>query len=136
LANQLLPALLARASEVISEEFYQRLNSRKISTRRWRLLAMLWENDGHTIGNLSKGMLVSQPSTTRIVEKAAKEGLVEKTASPVDRRQVIVRLTDLGSEYIQDLVTEALRVDGELTRKIEPAEILALRKTLLKLIED
>jgi DNA-binding MarR family transcriptional regulator len=47
---------------------------------------------------------VSVPTTTGLVERLVREGLVERRAHPQDRRIVLVRLTGDGSEVIRNVL--------------------------------
>jgi MarR family transcriptional regulator, organic hydroperoxide resistance regulator len=120
-SDQLLPYLLARASHGVSAEFYARLKRRGVPVRRWRLLGLLWDREGLTIGELAKGILIEQSSTTRLVDRAAAEGLVEKYDDPRDRRRVWVRITEAGRSYIADLVDDAARIDRAIAAEIDAA---------------
>ncbi len=48
------------------------------------------------IKGLTEQLLVTQPSISRMVDRLAARGLVEKTDDPSDARGVVVHLTDLG----------------------------------------
>jgi len=48
------------------------------------------------IRGLTEHLLVTQPSISRMVDRLASRGLVEKIDDPTDARGVIVRLTDHG----------------------------------------
>jgi len=120
-SDRLLPYLLARASHIVSAEFYARLKRRGVPVRRWRLLGLLWDRREMTIGELARGILIEQSSTTRLVDRAAAEGLVEKFADADDRRRVRVRITPAGRDYIADLVAEAARTDRAMSAEIDAA---------------
>ncbi|MES2171956.1 MAG: MarR family transcriptional regulator [Actinomycetota bacterium] len=48
------------------------------------------------IRGLTEHLLVTQPSISRMVDRLASRGFVEKIDDPTDARGVIVHLTDLG----------------------------------------
>ncbi|MEQ8698404.1 MAG: MarR family transcriptional regulator [Bauldia litoralis] len=135
LHDRLLPYLLARASHIISAEFYDNLRRRGVPVRRWRLLGLLWDSDGMTIGELSEGILVEQSSTTRLVDRAVAEGLVRKATDAGDKRKVVVTITDKGREHIADLVDEAQRVNAALAEDFDPQKTAALMAALRDLID-
>jgi len=120
-SDQLLPYLLARASHLVSAEFYARLKRRGVPVRRWRLLGLLWDREEMTIGELARGILIEQSSTTRLVDRAASDGLVEKRIDARDRRRVRVRITPEGRDYIADLVADAARTDRAIAAEIDAA---------------
>ena len=120
-SDQLLPYLLARASHIVSAEFYGRLKRRGVPVRRWRLLGLLWDREAMTIGELARGILIEQSSTTRLVDRAAADGLVEKFTDARDRRRVLVRITPAGRDYIADLVADAAQADRTIAAEIDEA---------------
>ncbi len=53
---------------------------------------------------LAEELGVSVPTTTGLVDRLVREGLVERRAHPQDRRIVLVRLTSDGSEVIRHVL--------------------------------
>lgn len=56
-----------------------------------------------TIGYLAERLLIKHHSAVGLVDRLAAQGLVERTHSSSDRRQVLVRLTDQGAEVLANL---------------------------------
>lgn len=88
------------------------------------------------IRNLGENLLLSQPSVSRLIDRLASRGLVEKTQAPDDGRGIIVSLTDKGltafrraavrhMESIVDRVGGALS-DAELRQLTELCDRLRL----------
>ncbi len=88
------------------------------------------------IRDLGENLLISQPSVSRLIDRLAARGLVEKTPDPDDGRGIIVSLTDTGHaafrraavrhmESIVDRVGGALD-DDELRRLTELCDRLRL----------
>lgn len=48
------------------------------------------------IRDLGENLLISQPSVSRLVDRLAGRGMVEKSADPGDRRGIVVSLTEAG----------------------------------------
>ena len=112
-----LLALMAQASERLSSEFHAELARQGIPVSTWRILATLSPDMPATIGELSKSCLAKQPTMTRQIERLEAQGLVQREVSSSDRRQVKVRLTDVGRILAEDLtqkakVHEARVIDG------------------------
>ncbi|MDH3234471.1 MAG: MarR family transcriptional regulator [Alphaproteobacteria bacterium] len=103
----------------MSAEFYARLKRRGVPVRRWRLLGLLWDREAMTIGELARGILIEQSSTTRLVDRAAADGLVEKFTDARDRRRVRVRITPAGRDYIADLVADAAQTDRAIAAEVD-----------------
>lgn len=83
----------------------RRLRSRFDTTLpRFDLMAQLEKApDGLTLGEISRRMMVSNGNVTGLVERLASEGLVERRASPSDRRAANVRLTSGGRAIFAEM---------------------------------
>ena len=71
---------------------------------RFDLMAQLERaDDGMTLNELSKRMMVTNGNVTGLVERLVAEGLVERRPAPKDRRAQFVRLTPLGRRLFQHM---------------------------------
>lgn len=71
---------------------------------RFDVLAALDRHpDGMTMGALSSSLLVSNGNVTALVQTLLRDGHVEMSASPADRRASIVRLTPPGRSHFAAL---------------------------------
>ena len=70
---------------------------------RFDLLANLERQDGQTLAALSRRMLVTAGNLTGLVDRAERDGVVERRADPKDRRVSRVFLTAKGRELITSL---------------------------------
>jgi DNA-binding MarR family transcriptional regulator len=100
---------------------------------RFDLLANLERQDGQTLAALSRRMLVTAGNLTGLVDRAERDGVVERRADPRDRRLSRVYLTDKGRELIQSLLPVHADHVNELLADLEPAERRELRRLLGKL---
>ena len=55
-----------------------------------------------TPGALAERERVRPPSMTRVIASLGELGLIERTAHPVDRRQVLVSVSPAGAQLIED----------------------------------
>lgn len=69
---------------------------REMTMPRFDLLANLVKADGQTLAALSRSMLVTAGNLTGLVDRAARDGLVERRADPTDRRAWRVHVTTKG----------------------------------------
>lgn len=99
--------LLARASHVASAEFHGRLARRGIAVPVWRVLASLSGVEAVTVGELSRRVLLKQPTLTKVLDRMAASGLIARTGSPSDRRQVLVSATPAGQALLDGVLDEA-----------------------------
>ena len=127
--------LLARASHVASAQFHDRLAERGVAVPVWRVLAVLAGTDGLTVGDLAKGVLYKQPTLTKVVDRMAADGLVERVPGEGDRRRVLVRSTAKGDALVAGLLTEAKEHERSILAAYAPAEARTLKQVLRTLID-
>lgn len=81
---------------------------------------------------LNDNVLLSQSSLSRLVERLEKRGLVERMPAPDDRRGVLVKLTDEGTQLQKQIGREHVR---EIAQLVAPALTAAEQRELLRLTE-
>ncbi len=100
---------------------------------RFDLLANLEREDGQTLAALSRRMLVTAGNLTGLVDRAERDGVVERRADPRDRRLSRVYLTPKGRELIVGLLPKHAEEIGALFEELDPADKRELRRLLGKL---
>jgi DNA-binding MarR family transcriptional regulator len=106
---------------------------REMTMPRFDLLANLCRSDGQTLASLSRSMLVTAGNLTGLVDRAARDGMVERRADPSDRRAWRVHVTPKGQRAFRD----AERRHGARVTKVfaslTPVELGTLMRLLDKL---
>lgn len=100
---------------------------------RFDLLTNLTREDGQTLASLSRTMLVTAGNLTGLVDRAARDGLVERRADPNDRRAWRVHLTPKGQRTFRDAERRHAARVVRVFSALEPTEITALTRLLDKL---
>ena len=125
---------LLESHNLMLAEVRKRLASRA-TMPRFDLLANLAREEGQTLAALSRRMLVTAGNLTGLVDRAERDGMVERRADPRDRRLSRVYLTARGRALVLDLLpTHAAHV-GELLGNLDAGERRELRRLLGKLRE-
>jgi len=106
-----------------------------ITLPRFDLLSQLHRagDEGLTMGDLSRAMMVSAGNVTGLVEALVGEGLVRRTTSAADRRQSRVRLTQAGKRGFEEMLPEHERWIDEAFASLDPADLKRLLDLLAKL---
>ncbi len=78
----------------------------EITPEQWFVLYRLWEKDGRPQSELGDKELDDRPNITRIIDSLEKNGLVQRTADPDDRRKFKVVLTEKGEGFLKEMRTE------------------------------
>jgi DNA-binding MarR family transcriptional regulator len=114
-------ARLLSASGRIGSRLHATAREHQVDPYLLRLLLLFAEsNQPLRIGNVAELLAVSHATASRAAKRAQAAGLVDKFASSIDGREVIVRLTHSGRAAVTRCL-DALRADA--------AEVLGLGKT-------
>ncbi|MEO8875782.1 MAG: MarR family transcriptional regulator [Polyangiaceae bacterium] len=100
---------------------------------RFDLLANLIREDGQTLAALSRRMLVTAGNVTGLVDRAERDGLVERRNDPEDRRLSRVFLTKKGRALIVSLLPRHAALVVDLLGGIDAKDRKELRRLLGKL---
>lgn len=95
---------LLSCTMAIEKEVQRRFADQDMTLPRFDILAALDRKpEGLPMGALSRALLVSNGNVTQLVQKLVRDGLVEMSPLPSDRRSSIVRITGEGEERFQKL---------------------------------
>jgi DNA-binding MarR family transcriptional regulator len=99
---------LLTCTTLIEGEVRRRLRERfNVTLPRFDLMAQLDRaEDGMTLGELSRRMMVTNGNVTGLAERLVAEGLVARKQSTRDRRSHSVRLTDKGRRQFRKMADE------------------------------
>lgn len=127
--------LLARASSEVSAQFHVRLKAHGLQVPEWRVLASLSDGDGMTVGEIAAHALQRQPTMTKIIDRMAESGLVERRPDKADRRKVRIFITREGRRRVDDALADAKAHEHDVLADYSPAEAKRL-KSMLKALVD
>jgi DNA-binding MarR family transcriptional regulator len=86
---------------------------------------------------LNRHVLLSQPALSRLVDRLAERGLVERCSDPADGRGVRLSLTEAGRSLQRQIGRQHARgVARAMTAGLDPAELKQLETICLKLIRQ
>lgn len=86
------------------------------------------------IRDLTHHLLLTQPSISRLVDRLASKGIVEKLADPGDARGIIVAITDDGFDlYRRTAVSHAAAIKNRVGGVLDDAELVSLTDLCTKL---
>lgn len=129
-----LPALLAQASQLISGEFHQVVHQQGLSISEWRILASLGDGSEISIGELAQITVTKQPTVTRLLDRMASRGQVQRLPHPTDRRSTLVRITPTGARMVERLMALAREHEAQVLAPLGAARAAELKNTLRQMI--
>lgn len=100
---------------------------------RFDLLANLARDNGQTLASLSRSMLVTAGNLTGLVDRAARDGMVERRADPDDRRAWRVHITPKGQRAFRDVERRHAARVARLFSPLSQAELATLSALLDRL---
>ena len=134
LANDAWEALLS-AHAVLMKKFAAEDIWRDVSMREYDVLYTLSKCPGpQRLSDLNRHVLLSQPALSRLVDRLAERGLVERLADPADGRGVRLALTVAGRDLQRQVGGRHARsVARAMTAGLTPAELRQLEALCRKL---
>lgn len=101
------------------------------SLDQWRVLDLLADGQGHPMTEIACHALVPAPTLTKIVDRLVESTLVYRRPDDVDRRRVLVFLSERGRGVHTELAPAMAEAEAEVLDELTPAE----RATLVSLLE-
>jgi DNA-binding MarR family transcriptional regulator len=125
---------LLTCTTLIEGEIRRRLrDSFDVTLPRFDLLAQLDKApNGMTLGELSQRMMVSNGNVTGLTERLVEQGLLDRRASPTDRRAQIVSLTAEGRRAFRSMARTHEDWIADIFSGLSATEIDTLMNLLAK----
>ncbi|GJD51432.1 p-hydroxyphenylacetate 3-hydroxylase, reductase component [Methylobacterium crusticola] len=133
-ARSYLPYLLARASHVVSGEFHGELKRFGLGVPEWRVLACLSEAEGLGVVELAGMAIMKQPRITKILDRLARDGLIDRRPDRLDRRRALVHLTEAGRAKVAPALAAARAHEAALLAPLTGEERGVIKHALDLLI--
>jgi DNA-binding MarR family transcriptional regulator len=135
-ARNYLAYLLARASFIVSGEFHATLKNWQLSVPEWRVLACLMDVEGLSVGELAAMALMKQPGLTKVLDRMARDGLLERRGTTDDRRRVTIHLTAHGRARVKPVQRAAKAHEAELLKQFTEEQRVTIKSALDLLINS
>jgi DNA-binding MarR family transcriptional regulator len=134
LSNQICFPLYS-VSRLITKAYKPHLDKMNVTYTQYLVLMVLWENDGVTVNDISKKLLLNTNTLSPLLKRMEALKLLDRTRSVEDERKVIVKLTEKG----KNLEIQAASIPSELIKVLaqentDLTEVLQLKEMLNKLI--
>ena len=93
---------------------------------------------GTTAARLRVHLMMTQPNVTFVVAGLEREGLIRRSADPLDKRSVLIRLTPAGKRLIAEMTGEqlsALKQGASVLNDMEKETIIRMLSALTQSFE-
>jgi DNA-binding MarR family transcriptional regulator len=96
------------------------------------LLAVLWERDGGTPGEIAAALHVTTPTVVKMATRMSAAGLLTRRRDERDSRLVRLWLTDAGRALREPVEAERRSLEEKITADLTETELRCLMITLAK----
>ena len=126
-----LPYLVNRVGSALVARFSaDALVKAHLSIASWRVLAVLSNNGALRQTDLAEMTSIEVSTLSRLITRLVREGLVRRTRSKADSREVAVGLTRKGGLLLAKLVPVANGLQDEATRSVSKRDLAMLGRVL------
>ncbi len=101
-----------------------------LSNSQLRALQVVERDEGLNLGALADAMGLLLSSASRLTDRLIAAGMIDRTTSNIDRREVSLRLTADGRALLSDLREDRHRRLGQILARMAPASRIALVRGL------
>jgi DNA-binding MarR family transcriptional regulator len=105
--------LTTRTARSLKRALDAKLAGHELTSTQYVVLIRLWEEDGIPLTQLGELLCLDNPTTTGIVDRMERDGLVERRRDGDDRRVVNVYVTDKGKGFRAKVGKLAEETDAE-----------------------
>lgn len=131
-----LEKLLRYISENLKQRGREILTQYPITPPQFVALQWLLEEGDLTIGELSNKMYLACSTTTDLVDRMEKNGLVARVKDQHDRRVVRIHLLEKGEQIIDEVIKKRQHDLAQVLQSFSDEEIVFLEKCLRKLHQE
>jgi DNA-binding MarR family transcriptional regulator len=126
-----LPHLINRVGSALVARFSaDALAGARLSVASWRVLAVLSNNGALRQTDLAEMTSIDASTLSRLITRLVHDGLVQRTRSKKDSREVAVALTRKAKTLLRRLVPVALRLQNAATRNLSKRDLATLKRVL------
>ena len=134
--SQYLAFLLASAHRHMRIGLGQSIGDQEFTEEHWRILQVLSDEQGRSMGELAERVLLNGPALTKNIDKLVNRGVVQRAADPGDNRKVLVYISDRGLETVARLTRKVDAHHDSIEEALGPRKTSQLKRLLESFIEE
>jgi DNA-binding MarR family transcriptional regulator len=97
---------------------------------------LLWEKEPRSQAELTRELAIEAPTTSKMLSRLEKAGVIERRRSELDRRTVLVTLTEAGRAMEGPVNTAWRTLEEDTVAALSPAEQDTLLVLLGRVLES
>ncbi|MEA3100571.1 MAG: hypothetical protein QOF74_4811 [Caballeronia mineralivorans] len=134
--SQYLAYLLASAHRQMRIGIAQSIADEEVNEEHWRILEVVADEQGHSMGELAGKVLMNNPALTKNIDRLVSRGLVQRAQDDRDSRKVLVYISDRGLEMVARLKVSIDAHHGLIEEALGPRKTSQLKRLLERFIEE
>ena len=137
--NQLKKApghLLRRAQQASTAMFSEEMLEYELTSVQFLILAAIMENDSLDATRLAEIIDLDRATLGAVIERLERKGLVDRCASPADRRVIILKIRPHARALVQVCQPRVERVQERLLEPLSAAERDVFLRLLAKVARE
>ena len=131
-----LPYLLTRANRNVYSDLQSILKSKGVPVEQWRILQVLSDRRGRSMGELAKAVLMNHPALTKTIDRMIMRALVHRRHDPADNRRVLVLISEFGTGLVAECEGQIAKYEASLAERLGQGNAEQLRQLLQALVAD
>jgi MarR family transcriptional regulator, organic hydroperoxide resistance regulator len=120
----------------LSESISQAAGDEEFTEEHWRILHVLADEQGRSMGELAERVLLNGPALTKNIDKLVSRGVVQRAADAADSRKVLVFISDLGLDVVARLAKGVDAHHNSIEEALGPKRTQQLKRLLESLIAE
>ncbi|MET0472657.1 MAG: MarR family winged helix-turn-helix transcriptional regulator [Xanthobacteraceae bacterium] len=135
--NEYLPYLINRVGSALVVDFGRStLAPHRLSIAMWRVLAALSSDDGQRQIDLAAMTSIDVSTLSRVVSRLVRMGLVTRTRSATNSREVVVRLSGKGAGLVASMIPRAIAAERSAIAGVPAKDLAVVRRSLRRMYEN
>jgi DNA-binding MarR family transcriptional regulator len=135
--SDFLPYLINRVGSLLVADFGQNTLARhRLSIAMWRVLAVLANNGGQRQVDVAARTSIDVSTLSRVVTRLVKMGLVSRTRSATNNREVVVCLTTKGGAILGRVMPHALDLERIALAGLPAEDLRVVRRSLRRMYQN
>ena len=135
--NEYLPYLINRVGSALVVDFGRStLAPHRLSIATWRVLAALSSDDGQRQIDLAAMTSIDVSTLSRVVSRLVRMGLVTRTRSATNSREVVVRLSGKGAGLVARMIPRAIAAERSAIAGVPAKDLAVVRRSLRRMYEN
>lgn len=131
-----LAYLVAQTHRKLHGDLERALQSESVSVEQWRMLEVLSDRKGLSMGEIADRVLMNHPALTKMTDRMVARGLVHRAPDPEDQRRVLVYMTERGVELFDRVRGRVADQNSALEERLGHKASAMLRELLGSVIEE